>query len=92
MCVIFCDKITKKIGFFKFNANVCTKYSNFSVFLWLGETFCVILHFEKRHINKNRVFMQLIVDSGSTKTEWLVVENFDVVKQIFTKGDRKSVV
>ena len=30
--------------------------------------------------------MQLIVDSGSTKTEWLVVENFDVVKQIFTKG------
>ena len=30
--------------------------------------------------------MQLIVDSGSTKTEWLVVENSGVVKQIFTKG------
>ena len=30
--------------------------------------------------------MQLIVDSGSTKTEWLVVENSRVVKQIFTKG------
>ncbi|MCE5332313.1 MAG: ATPase [Bacteroidales bacterium] len=30
--------------------------------------------------------MQLIIDSGSTKTEWLVVENSVVVKRIFTKG------
>jgi len=34
---------------------------------------------------RKKVFMQLIVDSGSTKTEWLVVENSVVVKRLFQR-------
>ena len=30
--------------------------------------------------------MILIADSGSTKTDWCVVENGQLIRQIFTKG------
>ena len=30
--------------------------------------------------------MQLIADSGSTKTEWILIENGRVLKQLITKG------
>lgn len=52
------------------------------------QSFCVNLHkiFYTHNNSPEDKYMQLIADSGSTKTEWMLIDKGIVLKQLITKG------